>query len=82
MEELNKIDTIRERMGVSYQQAKDALNQAGGDVVEALILLEKQQKKWDDKIEDKGKQIAEYIRDIVKKGNVTKVRLKKGEGCF
>ena len=79
MDELKKIDTIRERMGISYQQAREALNQAGGDVVEALILLEKQQKKWDDKIEDKGKQIADYIREIIKKGNVTKVRLKKGD---
>jgi len=79
MEELKKIDAIRERLGVSYQQAKEALDQTDGDVVKALVLLEKQQKKWDDKIEDKSKQIADYIRDIIKKGNVTKVRLKKGD---
>lgn len=79
MDELNKIDQIRKRMGVTYQQAKDALDQNDGDVVAALIYLEKNDKKWDSKLEEKGHQLTEYIRDLVKKGNVTKVRLKKGD---
>lgn len=79
MEELNKIDQIRKRMGVTYQQAKEALDQNDGDVVAALIYLEKNDKKWDSKLEEKGHQLTEYIRDLIKKGNVTKVRLKKGE---
>jgi N-acetylmuramic acid 6-phosphate (MurNAc-6-P) etherase len=79
MDDLGKIDIIRERLDVSYKEAKDALDQAEGDVVQALIKLEQGNKRWDDKLDDAGKKISEYIRDIVKKGNVTKVRLKKGD---
>jgi hypothetical protein len=77
MDELEKIDLLRERLGVTYREAKEALQQTEGDVVQALINLEESGKKWDDKLEKKGQEIIEYIKEIVKKGNVTKVRLKK-----
>ncbi len=77
MDELEKIDLLRERLGVTYKEAKDALDQAGGDVVQALINLEGPNKKWDDKVEQKGRELVDYIKEIIKKGNVTKVRLKK-----
>lgn len=79
MEELEKIDLIRERLGVSYREAKEALDKAGGDVVQALIMLENQDKKWDERLDAKGRELVDYIRDIMKKGNVTKVRLKKDD---
>ena len=79
MDELEKIDLIKERMGVTYQEAKAALDLNEADVVQALIYLEKQNKKWDEKINSKGKKLADQINDIIKKGNVTKVRLKKGD---
>ncbi|MDD2211563.1 MAG: DUF4342 domain-containing protein [Clostridia bacterium] len=77
MDELEKIDIIRERLGVTYREAQEALLQAGGDVVQALINLEEPRQKWDDKFEQKGQQLAEHIKEIIKKGNVTKIRLKK-----
>jgi len=79
MDELGKIDLLRERMGVTYQQAKEALDANGGDVVQALIYLERNSKKWDDRLDEKGRQLAEHIKEIIRKGNVTKVRLKKGD---
>jgi len=79
MNELEKIDLVRERMGVTYQEAKAALDQNDGDVVQAIISLEKQNVKWDEKLNSQGKRLAEQINDIIKKGNVTKVRLKKGD---
>jgi N-acetylmuramic acid 6-phosphate (MurNAc-6-P) etherase len=79
MEELKKIDMIRERMKVSYQQAKEALDQNDGDVVQTLIQMENKKgyKAKEHKLEDKVNQLSEHMRDIIKKGNVTKVRLKK-----
>lgn len=77
MDDLEKIDIIRERLGVTYKEAQDALEQANGDVVQALINLEEPEKKWDDKLEQKGQKLIEYIKEIIKKGNVTKVRIKK-----
>lgn len=77
MDELAKIDLLRERLGVTYKEAKEALDQTGGDVVQALINLEQSNKKWDNQLDQKGRELVEYIKTLIKKGNVTKVRLKK-----
>ncbi|MDX9870795.1 MAG: DUF4342 domain-containing protein [Clostridia bacterium] len=78
MDELKKIDAIRERMNVSYQQAKEALDRNNGDVVQTLIEMENEKsRKKDNKLEEKTQQLYEYMKELVKKGNVTKVRLKK-----
>lgn len=78
MDELKKIDTIRERMNVSYQAAKEALDRNAGDVVQTLIEMENEKhKKKDHKLEEKIQQLFDYMRELIKKGNVTKVRLKK-----
>ena len=41
---LEQIDLIMQRANVSYAEAKEALEQCGGDTVEALLLLEKAHK--------------------------------------
>src|SRR6056297_40552 len=41
---LEQIDFLRERANVRYREAKEALEQTEGDMVEALVLLEKQNK--------------------------------------
>ncbi len=75
---LEKIDLIRERAGVSYKVAKDALDQAGGNVVDALIMLEeKNEKGWTDSMGVMGNDIIEKLKKIISKGNVTRVILKK-----
>ncbi|MDD2402775.1 MAG: DUF4342 domain-containing protein [Clostridia bacterium] len=77
MEELEKIDVIRKRLGVTYKEAKDALVQTDGDLVQALVNLEESNDKKDGMLEEKGKELVEYIKTIIKKGNVTKIRFKK-----
>lgn len=44
MTNLEQIEKLRERANVSYSEAKDALEGANGDLLEALISLEKQGK--------------------------------------
>ena len=44
MTELEKVEKLRERADVSFAEAKEALDIAGGDVLDALIYLEKQGK--------------------------------------
>lgn len=44
MERLEKIEKLRERAQISYDEAKEAYEYAGGDLLEALIYLEKQGK--------------------------------------
>lgn len=42
MNQLEKIEKIREKTGLTYSEAKAALDEAGGDVLDALLLLERQ----------------------------------------
>lgn len=69
---LEMIDAVRERSGVSYAEAKAALEASGGSVVDALVLLEK-------KNETKTSEILDKIKAAVKEGSVNKIRVKRGE---
>ena len=40
MDELEKVEKLRERSNVSYEEAKQALNEANGDMLDAMIILE------------------------------------------
>ena len=44
MTELEKVEKLRERADVTYEEAKAALDQAGGDLLDAMVLLERQGK--------------------------------------
>ncbi|GAB6084852.1 DUF4342 domain-containing protein [Alkaliphilus crotonatoxidans] len=75
---LEKIDIIRERTGVSYREAKEVLEKYDGNVVEALIELEdKTGRNWTETMGIAGNEVIEKLKAIIKKGNVTKIILKK-----
>lgn len=44
MTELEKVEKLREKADVTFAEAKEALDNAGGDILEALIWLERQGK--------------------------------------
>ena len=44
MEEFEKVEKLKERANVSYEDAKAALSEANGDILDAMILLERQGK--------------------------------------
>ena len=44
MDMFDKVDTLRERANVSYEEAKEALDRANGDILDAMILLEREGK--------------------------------------
>lgn len=76
-DDLYKIDIIRERLGVSYKEAQDALELAGGDVVAAIVSLEGEEVKFTENLEQNKDKLVSQIQSILQKGNVTKVRVKK-----
>jgi len=41
MTELEKVEKLREKANVSFAEAKEALEKSGGDILDALIFLEK-----------------------------------------
>ncbi len=44
MDEFEKVEKLRQRANVTYEEAKEALKQADGDLLDAMILLEGQGK--------------------------------------
>lgn len=78
---LEKIDQIVERTGVSYAQAKEVLEKVDGDVVEAIIYIEQNStnftKKVSDNISLKKDEVLETLKDLIKKGNITKIIVEK-----
>lgn len=77
-DDLYKIDIIRERLGVSYKEAKEALEQAGGDVVAAIVSLEGEEVSFQENLEQSKEKLVSQVQSILQKGNVSKVRVKKG----
>ncbi len=76
--ELEKIDLIRTRLNVGYKEAREALEAAGGDVVQALIDLE-EKKNTGGRFQAKGQEIVEQIKELVNKGQEYKIKVKQGE---
>lgn len=76
---LEKIDIIRERSGVSYTEAKEALEQSEGNVVDALIYLENNKKSSMEGIYTSKDEFIEWLKDVIKKGNVNRIKIKKDD---
>lgn len=68
MDELRKLDLIRERLEVSYAEAHAALEKHQGDVVAALIELEEK---------TRFKQAWRCLKDMFARCGATKVHVKK-----
>lgn len=76
---LTKVEMIRERTGLSYAEAAALLDEAEGDVLGALILHEQRGQgtgaaQWE-AFEAKGHELAAKVKELVRRGNVTKVRI-------
>lgn len=80
MTELEKIDVIRERLGVTYKEAREALQEKDGEVVEALVWLEeKQHSGWTGRLQERGEEMMTQVRTMFEKSNNTKIKVKQGE---
>lgn len=79
MDELRKVDIIRERTGCSYRAAHEALERNNGDVLKAIIDLEGNTKVWREQINVTGSELVEKIKEIIHQGNVTKIIVKSQE---
>lgn len=79
MDELEKIEVLRDRLGVSYREAKEALDAANGDLVAALVALEQKQGRLANRLEQRGREVVERARGWLARGSLTRVKLKKGD---
>ncbi|MDR1797591.1 MAG: DUF4342 domain-containing protein [Clostridiales Family XIII bacterium] len=75
---LEKIELVKDRTGVSYKEAKEALEAADGNVVDAIIAIEEvvNQRAYT-KISDNSAKVVEKIREYIAKGNVSRIIVRK-----
>lgn len=72
--ELEKVDVLRERMGVSYERARLALDESQGDLVKALALLEKELQSGEDGM---GRWFINGFKKQMGRLNQTQLKLKR-----
>ncbi|NLM46636.1 MAG: DUF4342 domain-containing protein [Firmicutes bacterium] len=88
---LEKIDEIRERTGLNYKDAKELLEEAKGDVVKALIILE-EEGGLDEGGEDRtgmggmkemmSEKIVGSVKRVFSQGTKTRIRVSNEEGTL
>jgi predicted RNA-binding Zn ribbon-like protein len=78
-DELEKIDLIRNRTGISYREAKKALEEAEGDVVQALINLEEKDRQFSEKMQGRAQDVWDNLKEVLHRGQETKIKVKQGD---
>lgn len=78
---LENVDKVIERTGVSYAEAKHALEEKNGDVLEAIIYIE-QLNGIASELPNCGKyetieELKLWLKNLIKKGNVSRIRISK-----
>ncbi|MCE5287449.1 MAG: DUF4342 domain-containing protein [Pelosinus sp.] len=77
---LEKLDCIRGRTGVSYRQAKEALERNHGNVIEAIIELEETSQKsgckWTEEFSVRSTEVIDKVKELIHEGNINKIRVK------
>ncbi|MFD3157576.1 DUF4342 domain-containing protein [Haloimpatiens sp. FM7330] len=74
---LEKIDVIRERTGVSYTEAKEALEICNGNVVDALVYIENNSNKED--MYTTKDEFLDWIKNLIKEGQVNRIKIRKDD---
>jgi len=77
--DLASVDLVRERMRCTYEEARNALHAAGGDVVTALASLEKSQSSGVDVAGMAGELMDDVQRLLEAGGAIRKVRVRLGD---
>ena len=80
---INQIDELRERTGVNYTDAKEALESCNGDMLEAIVYLEKNKKaRCCSKAKDAGPGFSDKISDLLRKGSNTRIKMYKQDNII
>ena len=71
---LEKIELVKDRTGVTYKEAKEALEAADGNVVDAIIEIEEKVDSGESRsTKAKKDALIARMKEIVKKGNVSRI---------
>lgn len=86
---LEKVDELRKRTGVSYEKAKECLEICDGNVLDALIYIEKldysseTNNHYNQFEENKNTmsidELKVWFKELIEKGNITRIKIKKDD---
>jgi len=91
---LQQIDLIRERTGLNYAEARELLEEANGDVVEALVILDEEDREGEIRLgrgfELNRERMKEMVSDnllspvkkVLSQGSRTRIRISNQEGTL
>lgn len=76
---LEKIELVKDRTGVTYAEAKEALEETDGSVVDAIIAIEETVNagKRERGFGEKGQALFTSMKNLIKKGNVARIQVKR-----
>ena len=73
---LEKIELVKDRTGVTYKEAKEALEAADGNVVDAIVAIEQSiDQGADAKLSSRKDALINKMKEVFKKGNVARIRV-------
>ncbi|MHB1455768.1 MAG: UBA domain-containing protein [Armatimonadota bacterium] len=76
-DQLDKIDIIRSRFKVTYEEASNALSAADGDLITALAVVERS-KQQDGDLIALGAEVVDEMQKIIGRGPIKRLRVKFG----
>lgn len=78
---LEKIELVKDRTGVTYKEAKEALEAADGNVVDAIVSIEDKTdgQTSSQKISEKGNELIDKIKEVVQRGNASRIIIRKDD---
>ncbi len=92
MNELEKLDVLKSRLGIGYAQAKEVLDAAEGDVIKALVDWEikgmsgqesgeagAQDKKITDYVQERSQELVGQLKGALQKTQGSRIKIKHGE---
>ncbi len=80
---LEKIELVKDRTGVGYKEAKEALEMNEGSVVDAIIFIEGNiNASSQGRVGAAAASIVDNVKKLVKKGNVNKIVITKDENTI
>lgn len=76
---LEMVDQVIERTGVNYAEAKEALENSEGNVLDSIIYIQELEKETQENKSESIDEIKTWFKDLINKGNVTRIKVSKDD---
>lgn len=72
---LEVIEALRRKANLTYRQARDILQQTGGDLLEALVHIEENSGNKIDEFSERGKVLYQHAKNVAGRLHQTRVKI-------